>query len=72
MEKINVKRIRQLVREVVMSESMAADENQLKKTVVDALVSLYFRHEFVPADVVAELATSAQKQIDDINARAKR
>lgn len=72
MEKIIVKRIRQLVREVVLAESMSADESKLKKTVVDALVSLYFRHEFVPADVVAELAASAQEQIDGINAQAKR
>lgn len=72
MEKIIVKRIRQLVREVALAESISADEGKLKKTVVDALVSLYFRHEFIPADVVAELAASAQEQIDDINARAKR
>lgn len=72
MEKIIVKRIRQLVREVALAESMSADESKLKKTVVDALVSLYFRHEFVPADVVAELAASAQEQIDGINAQAKR
>lgn len=72
MKKITIKQIRQLVREVALNESMAADEAELKKKIVDALVALYYRHELEPAEIAIELAAESQKEIEEIKTRTKR
>jgi hypothetical protein len=72
MKTITIKQIRQLVREVALNESMAADEAEQKKKIVDSLVALYYRHELEPSEIAIELAAEAQKEIDEIKARTKR
>ena len=72
MSKITIKQIKNLVREIALTESIAADEVAQKKKVVDALVALYYRHELRPDEIATELAAEAQKEIDEISTRSKK
>lgn len=71
--KLTSRSLRAIIKEEIdLFEGMAADEDKLKRAVVDALVALYFRHEMTPEDVAIDLAAEAQLQIDKINAGARR
>lgn len=66
--KLTTRSLRSIIKEEIsLLEGMAADEDKLKRAVIDALVALYFRHEFAPKDVAVDLAAEAQAQIDKIN-----
>lgn len=56
MSKITIKQLRSLIKEVTLNESIATDEVEQKKKVVDALIALYYRHELIPSEIVVELA----------------
>lgn len=72
MSKITIKQLRSLIKEVALNESIATDEAEQKKKVVDALIALYYRHELIPSEIVVELASTAQKEIDEIKQRTKK
>lgn len=59
MSKITIKQLRSLIKEVTLNESIATDEVEQKKKVVDALIALYYRHELIPSEIVVELASAA-------------
>lgn len=72
MSKIAIKQLKNLVREVALNESMATDEAEQKKKIIEALIALYYRHELIPSEISIELAAAAQKEIDQITSRTRR
>lgn len=68
--KISASFIKKLVKEELIKESLAVDEKNLKDSIVQSLISLYFRHETKPEEAAKELAADAQSEINRINSRS--
>jgi len=57
------------LREMILSELMADDEKKLKDSIVNNLMSLFYRHEMEPEEAANELASLARKEIESIRAK---
>jgi len=54
--KLTADLLKRLVKEELVKESIASDEKNLKDSAVQALISLYFRHDILPEDAAKELS----------------
>lgn len=59
------------LRKLILSELMADDEKQLKDSIVNDLMSLFYRHEMEPEEAAKELASMARKEIETIRTKNK-
>lgn len=60
------------LRKIILLELMADDEKQLKDSIVNDLISLFYRHEMEPEETAKELATLARKEIETIRTKQSR